>query len=208
MQSPAVEGIPPPVGREGQCSEEGEVTAVGGGVQSNDKMGGHRRKEGRAAAVAPSPPQQFGRRLEGCPQLSSGRYGRQACTSPLASRKARVVWAAWGEPLLQSPHPTQANTPAPTPRSQSPSKRVSRLFPRDVDESGARVLRLWGCRGQGEGGETMGRGKAGLVLPRALDRLSAPTPLPRAEESGAVTGDERAMQGRRGRGGLEEVWGC
>lgn len=54
----------------------------------------------------------------------------------------------------------------------------------------------------------MGRGKAGLVLPRALDRLSAPTPLPRAAESGAVTGDERAMQGRRGRGGLEEVWGC
>lgn len=113
-----------------------------------------------------------------------------------------------GGALLQSPHPTQANTPAPTPRSQSPSKRVSRLFPRDVDESGARVLRLWGCRGQGEGGETVGRGKAGLVLPRALDRLSAPTPLPRAEESGAVTGDERTMQGRRGRGGLEEVWGC
>ena len=165
-------------------------------------------RRGRGAAVAPLPPQQFGRRLEGCPQLSSRRYGRQACISPLASRRARVVWAAWGGPLLQSPHPTQANTPAPTPRSQSPSKRVSRLFPRDVDESGARVLRLWGCRGQGEGGETVRRGKAGLVLPRALDRLSAPTPLPRAEESGAVTGDERAMQGRRGRGGLEEVWGC
>ena len=33
VQSPAVEGIPPPVGSgEGHCSEEGEVTAVEGGV--------------------------------------------------------------------------------------------------------------------------------------------------------------------------------
>lgn len=37
-----------------------------------------------------------------------------------------------GRPLLLSPHPPQSNAPTPTPRSQSPSKRMSLLFPRDV----------------------------------------------------------------------------
>ena len=43
----AVEGIPPtpPSGREGHCSEEGEVTAVGGGVTPNVGVGGHRSEE-------------------------------------------------------------------------------------------------------------------------------------------------------------------
>lgn len=54
----ALEGIPPtPWGREGQCSEEGEVTAVGGGVESNGEKGGHRSEEGGALAEIPWPPQ-------------------------------------------------------------------------------------------------------------------------------------------------------
>lgn len=50
----ATEGIPPLGRGEGQCSEEGEVTAVGGWVRSNEKMGGHRSEEGRGPAVVPS----------------------------------------------------------------------------------------------------------------------------------------------------------
>lgn len=207
MQSPAVEGIPPPIGRgEGQCSEEGEVTAVGGGVRSNDEMGGHCREERRGAAVTPSPPQQFGRRLEGCPQLSSGWYGRQACTSPLASRRARVVWAAEGGLSSRAPIPPKL-TSLPPLRGPNLPPNVCPASSREMgDESGARILRLRGCHGQGEGGETVGRGKAGPVLPRALDRLSAPSTPPRAAESGAVTGEgdagEEGPRGSRGSLGM------
>lgn len=74
---------PPPLGRgEGQCSEEGEVTAVTGGVRSNEKMGGHHSEEGRGPAVVPSPRGSFGSRLVGFPQTSSERNGCQSCLSP------------------------------------------------------------------------------------------------------------------------------
>lgn len=81
----ATEGIspPPPMGRgEGQCSEGGEVTAVGGGVKSNEELGGLRSEEGRGQAVVPPPVSCSGSRLVGFPQTSSEQNGCQACLSP------------------------------------------------------------------------------------------------------------------------------
>ena len=157
--------------------------------------------------MTPSPPQQFGRRLGGVPPALLGVVRPPGLHFSFGVKKSTGRLGSGGGPLLLSPHPTQTNIPpTTTPRSQSPSRCMSRLFPRDGDESGARVLRLRGCHGQGEGGETVGRGKAGPVLPRALDRLSAPSTPPRAAESGSVTGEgdagEEGPRGSRGSLGM------
>lgn len=101
----AAEGIPTPsrgIG-EGQCSEEGEVTAVRGRVRATSEAGGH-RSEGEGAAV-PSPLRSLASRLAGFAQTSSGRNGCQACLSPWSHQEG-------GQPAQLKPslralfHPT------------------------------------------------------------------------------------------------------
>lgn len=99
----ATEGIPSLGRREGQCSEEGEVTAVGGWVRANEKMGGLRSEEGRGPAVVPSSRGSFGSRLVGFPQTSSEWNG---------AKKRMGCLGSWG-PL------PQASTPRPQSRTHT-----------------------------------------------------------------------------------------
>lgn len=107
----ATKGIPPLGREEGQCSEEGEVTAVGGGVRSNEKVGRHRSEERRGLPVVPSSRGSFSSRLVGFPQTSSERNGCQACLSP---------WSQEEDGLSRQLGPLpQASTPRPQSRSHT-----------------------------------------------------------------------------------------
>lgn len=127
----ALEGIPPhPTGREGQCSEEGEVTAVGGRGGSNGEKGGHRSEEGGAPAEVASPPlSSSDSRLVGFPQISE--CNGSGLHFSLEPRRGWAVWAAGASP----PEPPSHANLTPQPPLQGPSsspKHTSLLFPRDV----------------------------------------------------------------------------
>lgn len=100
---------------------------MGGGVRSNEEPGGTAVRRGGAGRPFPRP---LSSRLVGFPQISSGRYRCQACMS-LWSQEEHG-WSGQQGPLLQNPHPTQLNTPAPTPKSQSLSKRRSLFLRRNA----------------------------------------------------------------------------
>lgn len=178
VQSPAVEGIPLPVGRgEGQCSEEGEVTAGRAGYDQRTRWRTRREEERRGRG---SPTLRVRSAVEGCPQLSGAI--RPPGLHFLASRRHRVVWAAvWGRLTLRSPHPTQTNTPAPLRGPAISSKTCPASPPRD--EYLGRGFSVSRAAGAGEGGDR-GEGQSWGWSSSALDRLSAQPPS-RAAESGA-----------------------
>lgn len=129
--SPAFRRDPPhPMGREGQCSEEGEVTAVGGGGGSNGEKGGHCSEEGGgpgrgslAPSVAPAA------HWWGSLRSQSVMAARLAFL--LGTKKRMGCLGSWASPPEPTSHPNL--TPQPPFQDPSPSpKHPSLLFPRDV----------------------------------------------------------------------------
>lgn len=155
--------------------------------------------------MTPSPPQQFGRRLEGCPQLSSGWYGRQACTS-LASRRARAVWAAEGGLSSRAPIPPKLTSPPPHSEVSISLQMCVPPLPerwRRVRSEGPPSPRLpWAGRRRGDGGE----GQSWAGPPSGPGQTLRSKHPPRAAESGAVTGEgdagEEGPRGSRGSLGM------
>ena len=108
------------------------------------------------AAVTPSPPQQFGRRLGGVPPGLLGVVRPPGLHFSFGVKKSTGRLGSGGGPLLLSPHPTQANTPPPPP----PPLRGPNLPP-NVCPASSREMETSPERGSSVSAVAMGREKEG-----------------------------------------------
>lgn len=196
LRTSVTEGIPPTttLGRgEGQCSEEGEVTAVGGGARSDEEMRGL-RSEGRGPAVVPSPPQQ----LWQPPGLVPPDLLRAAWLPALLAFLFGGVWAAGASPLEPPSHPSLTPSPHARIPISLPNVRPSSSREMYVEKSRERALGkaliLWGLQQGGIRRRDQGK-RQGWARPPAAPRQILPFFPPNSRGS-----REGRRGGVRGRG--------